>query len=100
MPNSINSINDIGLFSRRGEITFQGQKINLGDANASQSLIFGDSFIFDFKNLIMKIQTLCDNLALEPKLVATQGSANNVAAQIQLMLNKISDYTSKTTRTT
>ena len=97
---SINSINDIGLFSRRGEITFQGQKINLGDANASQSLIFGDSFIFDFKNLIMKIQTLCDNLALEPKLVATQGSANNVAAQIQLMLNKISDYTSKTTRTT
>lgn len=88
------------MFSRRGEITFQGQKINLGDANASQSLIFGDSFIFDFKNLIMKIQTLCDNLALEPKLVATQGSANNVAAQIQLMLNKISDYTSKTTRTT
>ena len=48
----------------------------------------------------MKIQTLCDNLAIEPKLVATQGSANNVAAQIQLMLNKISDYTSKTTRTT
>ena len=66
---------------------------------ATESLIYGDQFMFDFKSLISKLQNLCENLALEPKLVLSAGAANNVMAQVQLMLNKIDNYTSKTSKT-
>ena len=55
--------------------------------------------MFDFKSLISKLQNLCENLALEPKLDLSAGAANNVMAQVQLMLNKIDNYTSKTSKT-
>ena len=96
---SLNAISDIGLLSRNGQITLQAERVSLGDANATESLIYGDQFMFDFKNLIAKLQNLCTNLALEPKLVLSSGAANNVMAQIQLMLNKIDNYTSKTSKT-
>ena len=96
---SLNAINDIGLLSRNGQITLQAERVSLGDANAPESLIYGDQFMFDFKSLISKLQNLCENLALEPKLVLSAGAANNVMAQVQLMLNKIDNYTSKTSKT-
>jgi hypothetical protein len=96
---SLNAISDIGLLSRNGQITLQAERVSLGDASATESLIYGDQFMFDFKNLIAKLQNLCTNLALEPKLVLSSGAANNVMAQIQLMLNKIDNYTSKTSKT-
>ena len=96
---SLNAISDIGLLSRNGQITLQAERVSLGDANATESLIYGDQFMFDFKNLIAKLQNLCTNLALEPKLVLSSGAANNVMAQVQLMLNKIDNYTSKTSKT-
>ena len=96
---SLNAINDIGLLSRNGQITLQAERVSLGDANATESLIYGDQFMFDFKSLISKLQNLCENLALEPKLVLSAGAANNVMAQVQLMLNKIDNYTSKTSKT-
>ena len=96
---SLNAINDIGLLSRNEQITLQAERVSLGDANATESLIYGDQFMFDFKSLISKLQNLCENLALEPKLVLSAGAANNVMVQVQLMLNKIDNYTSKTSKT-
>ena len=61
---SLNAINDIGLLSRNGQITLQAERVSLGDANATESLIYGDQFMFDFKSLISKLQNLCENLAI------------------------------------
>ena len=44
----------------------------------------------------MKI--LVNNLSLEPKLIRTQGAADNVNVQIQSILDNIDTYTSKTTK--
>lgn len=97
---SISSINDIGLFSRRGEITLQSQeRINLGDPGATQSLILGDNFIEDFETLLILIQNLCNSLAIEPQLALSQGPANSISTQVQTMLNNLEKYTSKLVKT-
>jgi hypothetical protein len=46
---SLSSIEDIGLYSKKGNINIQADLVKLGDANADQSLILGDNFIENFK---------------------------------------------------
>ena len=79
---SLNAINDIGLLSRNGQITLQAERVSLGDANATESLIYGDQFMFDFKSLISKLQNInlenvveeVDNTDLSGELACAGGS--------------------------
>ena len=97
---AISAIGDIGIYSRDNEITLQSKKrVNLGEANASQSVMLGDNFINDFEDLLNKIKLMCDTLAKEPQLVLTQGVANSVSTKADSMLKSINSYTSKIVKT-
>ena len=90
------SINDIGLFTRNGEINLTGKRVNIGNINSSEGVILGNKFITDLKFLLQEMKILVNNLSLEPKLIRTQGAADNVNVQIQSILDNIDTYTSKT----
>jgi len=97
---AVSAIGDIGIYSRDNEVTLQSKKrVNLGEANASQSVMLGDNFINDFEDLLNKIKLMCDTLAKEPQLVLTQGVANSVSTKADSMLKRINSYTSKTVKT-
>ena len=92
---AVSAIGDIGIYSRDNEVTLQSKKrVNLGEANASQSVMLGDNFINDFEDLLNKIKLMCDTLAKEPQLVLTQGVANSVSTKADSMLQRINSYTS------
>jgi hypothetical protein len=93
---SLSSINDIGLYSRNGFVNLTANRVNIGNINASEGVIFGDKFITDFKYLLKDMKILVNNLSLEPKLIRTQGAADNVNIQIDSILDKINEYTSNT----
>lgn len=97
---AISSIGDIGIYSKENEITLQSRKrVNLGEPNATQSVILGDNFINDFENLLSKIKILCETLSVEPQLSLTQGIAKSVSDQTDSMLKRINSYTSKLVKT-
>lgn len=94
---SISSIGTIGIYSQEGDIVLQTSKnkIRLGDPNANQSVVLGDKFMDDFKELLKKLQFLCQTLSAEPKLFLSTGTAGSTKTQISIMLNNIKDYTSE-----
>ncbi len=94
---SIASIGTIGVYSQEGDIVLQTSKnkIRLGDPNANQSVILGDKFMDDFKELLKKLQFLCQTLSGEPKLYLSTGTAGSTKTQISKMLNNLNDYTSE-----
>jgi len=94
---SIASIGAIGVYSQEGDIVLQTSKnkIRLGDPNANQSVILGDKFMDDFKELLKKLQFLCQTLSGEPKLYLSTGTAGSTKTQISKMLNNLNDYTSE-----
>tara|TARA_R110001583_G_scaffold17220_2_gene69888 strand:- start:1649 stop:2917 length:1269 start_codon:yes stop_codon:yes gene_type:complete len=94
---SLSSVGSIGIFSQEGDVVLQASKnqIKLGDSNANQSIILGDKFMDDFKDLLNKLQILCQTLSVEPKLYLSGGTAGSAKTQISLMLNNLKDYTSK-----
>ena len=98
---SLTSINGIGLYSQDSDIVLQSGKnnIRLGDSNASQSLVLGDAFMTDFRNLLTKLQALCQTLSIEPKLFLSGGPASSLKSQTTSMLNSINDYKSKIVKT-
>lgn len=97
---AFSAIGDIGIYSRDNEVTLQSKKrVNLGEVNASQSVMLGDNFINDFEDFITKIKLMCDTLAKEPQLVLTQGVANSVSTKADSMLKRINSYTSKIVKT-
>ena len=98
---SLTSINGIGLYSQDSDIVLQSGKnnIRLGDSNAAQSLVLGDAFMTDFRNLLTKLQALCQTLSIEPKLFLSGGPASSLKSQTTSMLNSINDYKSKIVKT-
>ncbi len=94
---SLTSINTIGIYSQEGDIVLQSAKnnIRLGDPNASQSLVLGDTFMDDFEKLLKKIQSMCQLMQGEPKLYLSTGAAGSVKTQASFMLNNIKNYKSK-----
>jgi len=94
---SFTSINSVGIYSQDGDITLQSNKnnIKLGDSNASESIILGDTFIKDFKILLNKFQILCQTLEAEPFLTLSSTAASTVKSQVNIMLTDINNYTSK-----
>jgi len=93
---ALSSINDIGLYSRNGNINLTANRVNIGNINASEGVILGDKFITDIKFLLQEMKILMNNLSLEPKLIRTQGAADNVNIQINSILDNINNYTSNT----
>lgn len=94
---SFTSVNSVGIYSQDGDITLQSNKnnIKLGDSNASESIILGDTFIKDFKILLNKFQILCQTLEAEPFLTLSSTAASTVKSQVNSMLTDINNYTSK-----
>ncbi len=94
---SLTSINTTGIYSQEGDVVLQSSKnnIRLGDANANQSVMLGDTFLDDFQNLLIKLQAMAQTLSVEPLLFITPGTAGAAKTQISLMLNSINSYKSK-----
>ena len=94
---SLTSINTTGIYSQEGDVVLQSSKnnIRLGDANANQSVMLGDTFLDDFQNLLIKLQAMAQTLSVEPLLFITPGTAGAAKTQISLMLNSINNYKSK-----
>ena len=96
---AISSIKDIGLYSKKGNVNLVGGEIKLGDVNANQSLILGDNFLSEFKDLIERLENLCEALSTEPKLFISGPAANSVKVTIMKMLNNFDNYKSKISKT-
>jgi hypothetical protein len=96
---SLSSIEDIGLYSKKGNINIQADLVKLGDANADQSLILGDNFIENFKFLLQSLDILCTSLTSEPTLGPATLSASSTKITIEKILKNIDSFLSKTTKT-
>ena len=98
---SLTSINTTGIYSQEGDVVLQSQKnnIRLGDADASQSVMLGDTFLDDFEKLLIKLQAMTQTLSIEPKLYLSGGTAGSAKTQISFMLNGIKSYKSKIVKT-
>jgi len=96
---SLSSIEDIGLYSRNGNINLKGNNIKLGDINASQSLILGDDFTKQFSQLLSSLSLLMDSLSSEPTLKLASLSAQNSKIIIDSMIKQLPDLLSKITKT-
>tara|TARA_A100000172_G_C3043676_1_gene111621 strand:- start:3482 stop:4726 length:1245 start_codon:yes stop_codon:yes gene_type:complete len=95
---TINSIGDVGLYSKEGNINLLGNLIRIGDLSANQSLVLGDEFMSDFKVLMRKITQLCNSLSSEPKLTVSKATANSLKITSEKMKN-IDNYLSKISKT-
>ena len=58
-----------------------------------------DNFIRDFHCLLTTLQSLCQSLSVEPKLLLSSGNAAAANTQISTMLNNLETYTSKIVKT-
>jgi hypothetical protein len=96
---SLSSIEDIGLYSKKGNINIQADLVKLGGANADQSLILGDNFIENFKFLLQSLNILCTSLSSEPTLGPAALSASSTKITIEKILKNIDSFLSKTTKT-
>ena len=100
---NLNSINSINLDSPTTVI--QSDKVLLGDKNARESVILGDKFLADFQSLMSTLISL--TAALQTPIgtpipfvpnVAIPVPAVQVQSKAQKMLNKISQYKSKVSK--
>ena len=95
---SINSVEDIGIFSRNNNVILQGKEIRLGEKNAIESLILGDKFMQGFDQLLFGISLLCDSLSSEPMLGPSSATATNLKQMANNMKNQLNQYLSKSVK--
>ncbi len=95
---SINSVEDIGIFSRNNNVILQGKEIRLGEKNATESLILGDKFMQGFDQLLFGISLLCDSLSSEPMLGPSSATATNLKQMANNMKNQLNQYLSKSVK--
>lgn len=86
------------------ETIIQSKKVQLGDKDATEPLIFGDKFLDDFKILLQDIQALCKslqtpigtptpfvpNLAIPKPSIKLEMTATKMLSQIEEYKSKIS----------
>ena len=96
---SLSSIEDIGLYSKNGNINLQANSIKLGDVKANQSLVLGDNFIQNFEFLLKSLSILCDTIASEPSLSVSPLAASSTKITIEKILKNIDSFLSKITKT-
>jgi hypothetical protein len=94
----LSSIDDIGLSSKKS-INLIGKNINLGSKDASQSLILGDNFIPQFKQLIIALEGLCSALEIEPTLGTTPLVASNLKSVLSVVNSNMGNFLSKSVKT-
>ena len=94
---SVASIGPIGLYSQNSDIVLQSSRknIRLGDSQASQPVIKGDSFLRDFEILLKRLENLSKKLTGEPYLKTSNLAAGSLNEQVSEMLNSIQSYKSK-----
>lgn len=95
---SLNSSEDIALFSRGSNIALQGKEIKLGDKSAGESVILGDKFMEGFDQLLFGISLLCDSLSAEPMLGPSSATAANLKVMAENMKAQLNQYLSKTVK--
>ena len=101
---NLNSAGSVNIDSPKTVI--QSNEVSLGDLNAKESLILGDTFLNDLSKLLSQMITLSSALttpigagppfAINPSIAPPAVQVQNTATQ---MLNKISTYKSKVSRT-
>jgi len=96
---SLSSIEDIGLYSKKGNINIQANLVKLGDTSANQSLVLGDNFINDFEFLLKSLDILCNALTSEPTLGPSALAASSTKITIEKILKNMDSFLSKTTKT-
>ena len=94
---SIASKGPIGLYSQNNDIVLQTSRKNvrLGDSQANQPVIKGDSFLRDFEILLKRLEKLSEKLTGEPYLKTSTLAAGSLNEQVSEMLNSIQSYKSK-----
>ena len=95
---SLNSSEDIALFSRGSNIALQGKEIKLGDKSAGESVILGNKFMEGFDQLLFGISLLCDSLSAEPMLGPSSATAANLKVMAENMKAQLNQYLSKTVK--
>jgi len=96
---SLSSIEDVGLYSKNGDITLNGKNIKIGDINADQSLVLGDKFMSEFKQLLISLSLLMDSLGSEPLLGPSSLSAQGTKIIIDSLKDQIPSFLSKISKT-
>jgi hypothetical protein len=80
-------------------------KVLLGDKNATESVILGDSFLNDFTQLLNQLISLCGSLPSvgtpTPYVpnIAVAATSTQLQVTAQSMLNKIESFKSKVSKT-
>jgi hypothetical protein len=95
---SLSAIEDIGL-SSRGNISLSSKGVRLGGSEANESLIMGDSFIFQFNKLLDSLSLLCEALTTEPALKSTPLIATGLSNTIKAVKDVSNSFTSKISKT-
>ena len=101
---NLNSVNSVNIDSPKTVI--QSPEIYLGDKGATEPVIFGDKFLNDFQSLLTSLIGLCGALSTPigsgPPFVingAIPAPAAETQVKAQNMLNKITSYKSKVSKT-
>lgn len=100
---NLNSINNVNIDSPKTVV--QSNEVLLGDKNAKESFILGDTFLKDLEQLLTQITALGNILGAAPIMIAPftpsgahNASATQMAARAQKMISKIEKYKSKITK--
>lgn len=94
----LSSLDDVGISSKQS-INLVGKNINLGSLGASQSLVLGDNFIGQFKQLINSLDGLCSSLTMEPSLGPTAVTSANLQTVLGSISKNMGNFLSKTVKT-
>jgi len=101
---NLNYVNSVNIDTPKTII--QSPEIYLGDKGATEPVIFGDKFLNDFQSLLTSLIGLCGALATPigsgPPFVingAIPAPATETQVKAQNMLNKITSYKSKVSKT-
>ena len=89
----------MGLFSQSGNVTLNGKNIRIGDINAEQSLVLGDTFMEQFKQLLLSLSALMESLTIEPQLGPASLSAQNTKIIVDSLKDQIPNFLSKISKT-
>jgi hypothetical protein len=95
---SLSSEDEIGLTSKN-KITLYSPQVKLGDKEANQSLILGDKYMEQFKQLLSSLDILCKAIENEPQLTASPIAAAGVRNVIKTLKTQLPSFLSKTSKT-
>ena len=96
----ISAVDDVGLFSRKGNINIRGNNVKLGGVNATEALILGDTFMTQFGALLDAMNFLAEAIIEEPNLSVSAPMADNLKLIIEGFKGQLGIMLSKTVQTT